>query len=1466
MGQRKLGMIVGGLVLALWLTGVAHAGTLLRDDFQGYSSGWSWMTGGGSNAVAFSHAGEYLYLHNGSDRNRRFPLVGRNDAFDAFHALPNPYWRLSLRFRFLDHHPFGTTIAAGTAAFNANSRDGSGAVRTNWENILRLHHFGSDFQAGAYGVVHYTSGSTGAWHTAELDVSGSSYVFRLDGVDRGSGAVSGVPESLWMGNYSIQGWNGHWTDVQVDWVQVDADLEAPSTTATPSGTPGNAGWWRSDVSVSLAAADAWSGVAATSYRIDGGAWTPYGGPFAVAGEGMHTVEYRSSDNAGNVEGVQSLAVDIDPTPPSTSATPAGTVGCAGWYTSTVQVTLSASDATSGVALTQYQLNGGGWLAYSGPFTLGDGVYTVDYRSTDVAGNPATAGSLSLSIDTSPPATASSLSGTAGDNGWYRSNVGVTLSASDAPSGLDETLYRVDGGSWQTYAGGFTVSGDGTHTLSYYSTDVACNTEISTIEQVRIDTVPPASSIGSLSDGEWISGTVSIAGTAFDATSGVALVDVSTNGGGSWQTVSGTPTNGTLAWSETWDTTTVPDGDYDVCTRARDVAGNVESVSCITGHVDNTAPATAPSRSGTAGCNGWYRSAVDVTLSASDGSGIGVSSTWYRVDGAGWQAYAGAFTVSGQGAHVVEYYSTDGLGNTEATQSLAVNIDSVAPSTTATRSGTLGSGGWYVSSVDVTLSAFDGTSGVDFTQYRIDGGAWQTYSGVLTIATDGAHTVEYRSQDNACNTEAAHSLGVNIDTVPPTTWPTRSGPAGCAGWYTGPVQVSLNASDATSGVDVTEYRINGGGWTSYGGPFTVAAEGTTTVEYRSSDVAGNLENAGSLALQIDTVAPSTSATPSGTPGSGGWYVSSVDVTLSASDATSGVDVTEYRIDGGTWQAYSGVFTIAADGAHLVEYRSTDVACNAEAVRSLAVNIDTLEPATTLNLAGTPGNAGWWRSTVTATLSASDATSGVDVTEYDLDAGGWTLYSAPFSIAGEGGHDLDYRSTDVAGNQEAAASAQVHIDTVPPSTAASIAGTLGLNGWYTDTVTVTLTSTDATPSAPGEMPASGQASGVDATYLDGAAYSAPVSYAADGSYSLPYHATDVAGNIEPAGTVAFDLDTVPPAVSVIGGRFCPRCGQTLIIQPSASDATSGLSAWRLELLDGATVLISWMGTTAPASIPWNGRDGSGDRVADGTYDLVLWAQDVAGWTAVAGGQVEVQPRPPSPPPPPPAPTPAATFTPWPMWTPTPTELPTATLTLRPGETPEPTSVPSPAPTETPMPTPTPAPVASAAPAVVLRVGVFRDDDEDATRAEAEPGLGGLEVYVGSSTSSGRGGGGRWNAVWSADAQGVVTITLPGPGVYEVSLLTRPSAGGWAATTRMAMVIQVEADRSVVIMPAEEDEALPVGTAPTCVFAFGLAPRAVRVAAIWLPLAAIASLVLATLGAVLDRRAEAIRELERALGGAR
>jgi len=195
-------------------------------------------------------------------------------------------------------------------------------------------------------------------------------------------------------------------------------------------------------------------------------------------------------------------------------------------------------------------------------------------------------------------------------------------------------------------------------------------------------------------------------------------------------------------------------------RARRNGLNSGWSNVVSSRQDAVPPTTTSTLNGTVGNGGWYRSNVRVTLSASD-DGCGVTGTQYRVDGGGWQNYSGAFTVSGDGSHTVEYHSTDVVGNTESVRSRTFRIDTTAPNTHNSLSGTAGGGGWYRSDVQVTLSANDATSGVAGTQYRIDGGSWQNYGGAFTVSGDGSHTVEYRSTDVAGNTESTRSQTVQI---------------------------------------------------------------------------------------------------------------------------------------------------------------------------------------------------------------------------------------------------------------------------------------------------------------------------------------------------------------------------------------------------------------------------------------------------------------------------------------------------------------------------------------------------------------------------------------------------------------------------------------------------------------------------------------------------------------------------------
>ena len=74
-----------------------------------------------------------------------------------------------------------------------------------------------------------------------------------------------------------------------------------------------------------------------------------------------------------------------------------------------------------------------------------------------------------------------------------------------------------------------------------------------------------------------------------------------------------------------------------------------------------------------------------------------------------------------------------------------------------------------------------------------------------------------------------------------------------GAWTGMVGTAAVAAGGGSGVDFTEYRVNGGAWAK-GTQVTVSGEGDHTVDYRSADKAGNLEALKSIAFGIKTPSP------------------------------------------------------------------------------------------------------------------------------------------------------------------------------------------------------------------------------------------------------------------------------------------------------------------------------------------------------------------------------------------------------------------------------------------------------------------------------------------------------------------------------------------------------------------------------------------------------------------------------------
>jgi hypothetical protein len=177
------------------------------------------------------------------------------------------------------------------------------------------------------------------------------------------------------------------------------DTIAPITTIHfESSSVKKGDWYTSDVTVSLSPEDE-SGVEKTLYKMNNGDWVQYTEDFILQNEGSTIIEFMSIDKNGNEENVKSEMVKIDKTAPSTTVSPVND----GWYHSDVTLNLESEDSLSGVAKTQYAVNGGEWLDYNSKINItNEGINKVNFRSIDKAGNVDEMKSVEVKIDKTNP--------------------------------------------------------------------------------------------------------------------------------------------------------------------------------------------------------------------------------------------------------------------------------------------------------------------------------------------------------------------------------------------------------------------------------------------------------------------------------------------------------------------------------------------------------------------------------------------------------------------------------------------------------------------------------------------------------------------------------------------------------------------------------------------------------------------------------------------------------------------------------------------------------------------------------------------------------------------------------------------------------------------------------------------------------------------------------------------------------
>ncbi|MFJ6315791.1 OmpL47-type beta-barrel domain-containing protein [Streptomyces californicus] len=282
-------------------------------------------------------------------------------------------------------------------------------------------------------------------------------------------------------------------------------------------------------------------------------------------------------------------------------------------------------------------------------------------------------------------------------------------------------------------------------------------------------------------------------------------------------------------------------------------------------------------------------------------------------------------------------------------------------------------------------------------------------------------------------------GGGEDTEAPATSAKVDGDKNGDGAYIGQATVTVEASDAGSGVDTVEYALGAdGAWQPYTAPVVVEEVGDHTVRYRATDKAGNAAAEKSVDFAVaapptdDETPPETSATVTGEKDDAGAYLGMATVTVTASDTGSGVNTIEYALGAdGAWKAYTAPVMVHETGEHTVRYRATDRSGNVAAEKSVAFTVveppsqDRTAPETSAKVEGDRNSDGAFITSARATVTATDDDSGVDKVEYSLDGGPYLAYTAPVIVDRVGHHTIAHRATDKAGNTSAAKKASFTI---------------------------------------------------------------------------------------------------------------------------------------------------------------------------------------------------------------------------------------------------------------------------------------------------------------------------------------------------------------------------------------------------------------------------------------------------------
>ncbi|GJD92176.1 hypothetical protein BHAOGJBA_5729 [Methylobacterium hispanicum] len=943
--------------------------------------------------------------------------------------------------------------------------------------------------------------------------------------------------------------------------------------------------------------------------------------------GPYTLTATATDAAGNTGPASNAVVTAitapvvpdttPPAPPVLDAFPTPTNDTMPTITGSAEVGAVVTITNGPVVLGSAIAGADGSFSFTPTTPLTDGATTLTAVARDLAGNPSGAATVTVTIDTAPPAAptfttpAASTDATPAITGTAEAGAAVTI----ANNGT--TLGTAVAGTNGTFT--FTPAAplaEGLNNLTATATDVAGNTSAPVTATLTVDTTGPDAPVLNPFPALTPDNTPAITGTA-EAGTTVTIA----NG----TTVLGTAvadTNGAFSFTPT---TALADGTLTLTATAADALGNVSAVSgSVTLTIDATAPAApvldtfpTPTNDTTPAITGTAEAGTTVTIA----NGTTVLGTAVA-DGSGSFSFTPT-TPLPQGTSTLTATATDLAGNTSpASTGIAVTVDSAAPAAPVI---TTAPGSTSDTTPTITGTAEVGATVTIANNGTVLGTAIADANGAFSFTPaaplpDETLSLTATAADALGNVSAASSpVTLTIDTSPPAAPDLAALPDATndtTPLITGTAEAGTTVTLLNNGVPIGTALADADGRFSLT-PGTPLTGGANSLTATATDAAGNTGTASSpVTLTVDLLAPGApvltafpNPTNDTTPTITGAAEAGATVTIASNGTTLGTVVA------GTDGAFSFTPTTAlAEGANSLTATATDAAGNVSLAAQTPLRVD-LTPPPAPAVDPLPATTGDTTPTITGTAKAGATVTVLNgnVVLGTVVAGAGGAFSfTPTTPLPVGTASLTATATDVAGNT-GPASATIVLEITPPPVAGDTtppdAPVLTAFPNPTNESQPAITGT-AEAGATVTIASNGAEIGSVVAGPSGTFSFTPTTSLPEGANTLTATATDAAGNTSPAGQTVLTVDLTPPAPPVLGA-----------LPPATDDSTPTITGTTepnatVTIANGTTVL-----GTAVADPAGNFSFTPSAPLPAGTASLSATATDVAGNTGTASAAVPV-----------------------------------------------------------------------------------------------------------------------------------------------------------------------------------------------------------------------------------------------------